>query len=306
MLRYILVRIGQGVITCFILLTIVFMLTRLAGDPTIWLIDPKSTPEIRAQLEVKYGLSAPMLVQYKNYVVNILKGDFGTSFYYNIPAIDIIGQRVPATLELTLTGLLIAVLIGIPVGVYSAVKKGRVLDAVARGGAFLCISAPSFWVGIMLIYIFAIKANWLPAGGSKDGLYSLILPAFTVSLSLIGAFLRLTRSGMLEVLGTDYIKMARSKGIPERQIIWKHGLKNACIPVITMVMTQFVVVLSGDIAVENIFSWNGIGRLIMDSVFLRDYAVVQAFTILVGFAFIILSLLTDILYAYINPKIRYR
>lgn len=304
MAKYITTRLCQAIITCWLLVTMVFFFTRLAGDPTIWLIGPKIQGPAREAMLVRYGLNGTQIEQYFRYLLHVIKGDFGMSFYYGRPALDIIMERVPNTLLLTGSGLLLAIVIGIPVGVYSAVKKGSVLDTVSRGVAFFCISAPSFWVGIMLISVFSLKLGWFSAGGMDQGLRSLFLPALTVSLSLIGGFLRLSRSGMLEVLGTDYVRMARAKGVPWQRTIWKHGFKNASIPIVTNIMLQFVVVLSGDVAVENIFSWNGLGRLIMDSVYLRDYTVIQAFTILIGFAFVILSMICDVIYAYVDPKIR--
>lgn len=302
--KYIVKRILQGFLTCLILVTIVFFLTRISGDPTIWMISPKASGEVRLQIMAKYGLDKSGVEQYFYYIANIFRGDFGTSYFYNRPAMQVVFERLPVTLKLTGTALGLAIMIGIPIGVYSAAKKGSAFDVTARGVAFFTIAAPSFWIGLMLIYIFAVQLKALPAGGNTAP-GAIILPSVTLALTLVGSILRLTRTGMMDELNNDYVKLARAKGASEGRVIWRHAFKNATIPVITMIMLLMVVVLSGDVVIENIFSWNGAGRLVMAAVFARDYPIVQAFTIFIGVSFVIISIIADILYAVVNPKIRY-
>jgi peptide/nickel transport system permease protein len=305
MKRFILVRLAQAILTALVLATLVFVLVRVSGSPITWLVSPHAPAATRELVIKHYGLDQPMIVQYGHFLLSISHGDFGVSYFYSRPVTEIISTRVPATLELAGTALLIAIIVALPIGVYSAVKRGRAVDIAGRIFAFLGISAPSFWVGLMGIYLFSVRLHVLPAGGRR-GIASLILPALVLSWGLAAGMARLTRSGMLSVLGSDYITMARAKGVPEQTINWKHAFRNASIPVVTMAMLLMIVVLSGDVVIENIFSWPGIGRLIMTSVLARDYPVVQALTILISFVFVVISLLADVLYAYLNPKIRYQ
>jgi peptide/nickel transport system permease protein len=275
----------------------------MSGDPTSWLINPKVGPELRKAIIKSYGLDKSIAEQFVIYVRNVLMGNFGDSFYYSRPALNVILQRMPSTLLLTCTGLLIACLIAIPLGVYAAAFKDSTLDYVSRGISFFAISAPGFWVGIILILVFSINLKLLPAGGiAEPG--SLILPAVTLALSLLGTILRLTRSGMLDVLNSEYIKLARAKGAGEKRVIWVHAFKNASTPVITTIVLLMINVLSGDVVVEQVFSWPGIGRMIMQAVGFRDYPLIQAFTLLIGVVFVIFNIIADILYAVVDPKIR--
>lgn len=305
MRRYIASRILQAVITSLILVTIVFVLVRLSGDPMTWLANPRMPESARADIRVRYGLDKPIIVQYGHFLVGIVKGDFGTSFQYGRPALRVVAERIPATLELVGTAMLISLLVAVPVGVYSAVRRGRFLDVAGRIFAFLGMSAPNFWLGLMGMYIFGVKLNILPVGGRDHGIRSLILPAMIIAWILAAGIARLTRSGMLDVLSSDYITMAKAKGVPARRVIWKHAFKNASIPVVTMVSLLMIIVLSGDVVVENVFSWPGMGRVIMTATLQRDFPVVQAATVLISFMFIIIGLVADITYAYLNPRIRY-
>jgi peptide/nickel transport system permease protein len=305
MQRYIITRIIQAIITALILATAVFVLVRMSGTPLTWLINPRAPEVQRQMIAAHYGLDKPLIVQYWRYLVNIIHGDFGQSYVYNKSALSVIWSRVPATLELTGFAVLISVIIGIPIGVYSAVKRGKFIDVAGRIFAFLGISAPSFWVGLMCLYLFGVKWGILPIGG-RGGIDHLILPALVLSWGLAAGIVRLARSGMMDVINSDYITMARAKGVSEQMIIWKHAFRNACIPVVTMIMILMIVVLSGDVVLENIFSWAGLGQLIMTSTLSRDYPIVQAFTLIISFTFVVISLLADILYAYLNPRVRYR
>lgn len=305
MLRYLTGRVLQGIITSLVIVSLVFVLVRLSGDPLNWLVSKNTTAGVREQIAAAYGLNRPMIVQYGIYMKNIATGNFGNSFAYHVPVIKAIAQRVPATLELTVVGLLIALAFGILIGVYSAARRGRPVDMAGRGLAFVGMSAPTFTVGMVLIYVFAVRLRLLPVGGRFSPL-SVILPAATLALWLIAGVARITRSAMLEVLGADYLVFARAKGIGERTLIWKHAFKNASIPIVTYTMFLLVIAVSGDVVIENVFSWPGLGRLTIEAVMARDYPLVQTIALIIVFLFILMSLLADIAYVYLNPKIRYR
>lgn len=280
-------------------------MVRMSGTPLTWLVSPHASEAEKELIAAHYGLDKSIMVQYEDYLINILHGDLGQSYVYHKSTLAVIWGRVPATLELTGIALVIALIIALPIGVYSAVKRGKFVDIAGRIFAFLGISAPSFWVGLMALYLFGVKAKILPIGG-LGGIDHIILPALVLSWGLAAGLMRLARSGMLSVLNSDYITMARAKGVSNQMVIWKHAFRNASIPVVTMIMLLMIVVLSGDVVIENVFSWPGLGRLIMTSTLSRDYPVVQAFTIVISFTFIMISLLADILYAYLNPTVRYR
>jgi peptide/nickel transport system permease protein len=304
MTRYLLVRVFQGILTTLVIVSLVFLLLRLSGDPLNWLVSKNTTTEVRQQIAANYGLDKPMIVQYGKYLVNIFQGEFGNSFMYKVSAMEVIKSRIPATLELSLTGVIVAVIAGILIGVYSATGS-RMIDIAGRGLAFVMMSAPSFVVGMVLIYIFAVKAKLLPVGG-RFSPESVILPAVTLSLWVVAGVVRITRSAMQEVMDSDYLIFARSKGIGEQKIIWKHAFKNASIPIITYVMFLLIVVVSGEVVIESVFAWPGLGRLTIQAVMARDYPLVQAITLIIVFLFILMSLFADIIYVYLNPKVRYQ
>lgn len=303
MLKYILKRVLYGLITCFLLLIVVFYMTRMSGDPTSWLISPKVGEGLRAEMIARYGLDKSTFQQFLAYAGQVLRGNFGDSFYYSRPAMEVIMERMPSTLILTGTGLGLACVIAIPLGVYSAAHRNSAFDYIARGISFFAISAPGFWVGIVLIIIFSLNLKWLPAGGSTEP-GALVLPAITMALSLVGSITRLTRSGMIDAMDTEYVKLARAKGAPENRVIWVHAFKNASIPVITTIMLLLINVLSGDIVIEQVFSWPGVGRMVMQAVNSRDYPLVQTFTLFTGAMFVIFNIIADVLYAVVDPKIR--
>jgi peptide/nickel transport system permease protein len=305
MVRYIVLRVIQGIVTTLAIVSLVFVLVRVSGDPLTWLVSKNATPEVRQQIAAKYGLDRSVIVQYGVYLGNVLQGKFGDSFLYRTPVVKVIALRVPATLELSVVGLLIAVLLGILIGVYSAQRRGKWIDFVGRGVAFLGMSAPPFVVGMILIYVFAVKAKLLPVGG-RFSLVSVILPAATFSLWLVAGGVRITRSAVLEGLGAHYLVFARAKGVSERLVLWKHAFKNASIPIVTYVMFLLVIAVSGDVVIESVFSWPGLGRLTIEAVMARDYPLVQAIALIIVFLFIVISLIADIAYFYLNPKIRYQ
>jgi len=304
MQRYILSRLVQAVFSLLAVLVIVFILGRISGDPTVLLLPTDATDEERAHLEEELGLNDPMIDQFGRYIVDIFEGDFGTSVRTDRPAMDMVEERLPATLQLAGLSMAFALLIGIPIGVFSAVKRGRSIDYVARLGAVLGQSMPGFWLGIMLIYLFAVELDWVPTSG-RGGIEHYILPTITMGWVVSSGIMRLTRSAMLDVLGAEYIKLARIKGVSEFKVVWKHAFKNALVPILTYTVLLFVGVISGAIVVEVVFSWPGIGQLMYNSVLQRDFPVVQTVALLLSTMYIVANLLIDILYAYISPKVRY-
>jgi ABC-type dipeptide/oligopeptide/nickel transport system permease component len=269
------------------------------------LLDVNATQRDLEILTHHLGLDKPLPVQYGIYVKNIVLGDFGRSVLTRRPVTEHIGERLPATVELGFVAMFMSVIIGVPIGVYSAVRRGGILDGSARVFAVLGQSMPPFWLGLMLILFFGVVLGILPAGG-RGGIQHLLLPAFTLGYFTSAAIMRLTRSGMLEVLGTDYVKFARLKGLHEQIVLWKHGLKNALLPVITFAVMLFVQFLGGAVVTETVFAWPGLGRLILESITTRDYPIVQAGVLVLSALYLTGNLLVDVLYSWLNPRIRYR
>jgi peptide/nickel transport system permease protein len=287
-----------------VVVSIVFVLTRLSGNPINLLLDVNATERDQQILTHHLGLDRPLILQYAIYLRNIALGDFGSSILTRRPVTEHIWERLPATIELGFVAMVMSVLLGVPLGMYSAVRRGSAFDTAARVFAVLGQSIPAFWLGLMLILFFAVVLGLLPAGG-RNGPSSLILPAFTLGYFTSAAILRLTRSAMLEVLNSDYIKFARLKGLSERVVLWKHGLKNALLPVITFAVLLFVQFLGGAVVTETVFAWPGLGRLILESITTRDYPIVQAGVLVLSALYLVGNLLVDMLYSYLNPRIRH-
>src|SRR6059036_2191803 len=285
MWRYLTGRVLQTGLSMLVVISIVFVLTRLSGNPVHLLLDVNASERDHQILMHHLGLDKPLPVQYAIYVKNVLHGDFGNSV-------------------LGFVAMFLSVLIGVPLGMYSAVRRGSALDSAARVFAVLGQSMPAFWLGLMLILIFAVVLGFLPAGG-RGGIEHIVLPAFTLGYFTSAAILRLTRSAMLEVLGSDYIKFARLKGLPERVVFWKHGLKNALLPVVTFAVMLFVQFLGGAVVTETVFAWPGLGRLILESITTRDYPIVQAGVLVLSALYLTGNLFVDLLYSYLNPRIRH-
>ena len=304
MYRYLAGRFLQTLLSMLVVISIVFVLTRLSGNPIHLLLDVNASERDQEILMRHLGLDKPLPVQYAIYVKNIFLGDFGNSVLTRRPVTEHIWERLPATVELGFVALFMSVLIGIPLGMYSAVRRGTALDTGARVFAVLGQSMPAFWLGLMLILFFGVILGVLPAGGRGDFRH-LILPAFTLGYFTSAAILRLTRSAMLEVLGSDYIKFARLKGLHEQIVLWKHGLKNALLPVITFAVLLFVQFLGGAVVTETVFAWPGLGRLILESITTRDYPIVQAGVLVLSALYLTGNLLVDLLYSVLNPKIRH-
>ncbi len=305
MRRYMVERAAQSLGSLFVVVSIVFVLGRLTGNPIDLLLDDYATEEQKARIAAELGLDRPWPAQYAIYLGKIVQGDFGRSIRSNRPAMAEVLERVPATLQLGLVAMLVTLSLAPTIGVYAAVNRGKPADTLARVFAIAGHSVPSFWLAIVLIWIFAVHLGWLPTSG-QGGLQHMILPAITIGWFAMTGIMRLTRSSMLEVLGTEYVKFARLKGLPEPVVIWKHAFKNAALPVVTFAGIVFVgAFLTGSIVVETVFAWPGVARLLLEAVSSRDYPVVQAGVIFVASLYIGVNFAVDLLYGYLNPRIRY-
>lgn len=283
---------------------IVFSIMYLTpGDPAQLILGEKASPESVAALRTQMGLDKPFIVQYFTFIGKAVTGDFGRSYTTNRAVFAEIFQRFPNTLTLAVVGVVLSIAIGIPVGIISATKQYSITDNVSMVVALLGVSMPNFWFGLMLILIFSVNLQLLPSGGFT-GLKSLILPAITLGYSSSAIVTRMTRSSMLEVIRQDYIRTARAKGVKEKTVILRHGLKNALIPVITVVGLQFGHLLGGAVLTETVFSWPGVGRLLVDAIRAKDTPMVLASVVFLATAFSICNLLVDILYAYVDPRIK--
>ncbi len=303
MTRYIALRFLQAIISLLVVMTIVFMLSRLSGDPVQLLADISASEEQMEAIRRDLGLDRPLAVQWVNYVRDMLVFDLGESVTSRQPVRELIWQRLPNTLQLGFAAMAISIFIGLPIGIYAAVHRGSRLDGVARLFAVLGQSMPSFWLGVLLILIFAVILGVLPPGG-KESPTSIILPAFSMGYLTTAAIMRLTRSSMLDVLNAEYIKLARIKGLSETKVIWKHALKNSLIPVITFSVVLFTLFLGAAVVTETVFSWPGLGSLILDGVRTRDYPLIQGGVVVFSAIYILANLLVDILYGYLDPRIR--
>ena len=303
MQRYVLARIFQGMITLLILSLAVFLSVHVTGDPALYLLGPDDTLQDYEHLKRQMGLDKPLVVQYGLFLSRVVRGNFGDSLISKEPARNVLFERMPATLQLAGVAFLLTMVVGIPLGILSAVKRDTPLDLVGKFFAVLGIAAPSFWIAIMLILLFGAILGWLPTFG-KGGLDHYILPAFVLSWHSMAGVLRLARSSMLEVLDSEYVKFARIKGLSERLVIYKHALKNAVIPVLTFSGLTLAGLLNGSVVVEVVFAWPGIGRLMLRGIQSRDFPIVQATVLTAGFFYVVTALLVDILYAYVNPRIR--
>lgn len=308
------------------------MMTLTPGDPVeIMLGDQHVTPEQEAAMRRDMGLDQPLHVRFLTFLGNALTGDFGLSFFHRRPVAEVIAERLPATIELTLVAMVLAIVTAIPLGVLAAVKKRTVFDKLATVGSLLGVSMPHFWFGILLLMLFAVHLHWLPVSGRIDYAYQvepithfllidtllrgrpdafwnalshIILPALTLGLSMAAILMRVTRTSMLEVLSTDYIRFAEAKGLSRRRILFRHGLKNALIPTVTVAALETGTLLGGNMIVETVFGWPGLGRLVVESIFVRNYPLVQAAVLLYAVTYVMLNFIADLLYTVLNPKVK--
>ena len=305
MKRYIIIRMFHAVLALIGVSIIVFVLVRASGSPLDVLTPVDATADDIARVSKLWGLDDPLWKQYLLFVGNALQLDFGPSLkFQGQSAMDLIGDSLPATLQLTGFALLFSVMMAVPIGVITAVKKGTWVDTLGKLVALFGQSLPSFWLGIVLIWIFAVTLGWFPAAG-RGGISHMVLPGVALGWFSVAAFMRITRSAMLNVLDSEYVKFARMKGLNERSVIWKHSLKNAAIPPLTLFGIIAGTMVTGFITIETVFAWPGIGLLAFSAVLARDYSVVQAMVLLISIMFITLNLVVDILYAYIDPRVRY-
>ena len=305
-------RIGIGAITLLVASIVVFaVLEILPGDPALLMLGMNATPEALAAMRDQMGLNEPVLIRYISWIAGLLTGDFGRSFTYSSPVADLILERVVVSLPLALIALALSTIIAIPVGIFSAARRGRAGDTVSMGIAQLGVAVPNFWFALLLVYFFAVWLRLLPSGGFPgwnsgvwSGIKALILPAVALALPQAAILARVTRSAMLEVLGEDYIRTARAKGMPRRYVLWRHALRNAMIPVLTIMGLQFSFLLAGTIIIENVFYLPGLGRLVFQAITQRDLIVVEGVVILLVASVVIVNLIVDILYAVVDPRLR--
>ena len=305
MKSYLLRRLWQSLLVIFGVSVVVFLILHLTGDPAALMLPPDATAEDIAKFRHDMGFDDPVAVQYVRFLKGAVRGDFGQSIRHGEPAMGLVVERLPATFELAGAGLVIALALAIPAGIVSAVRRNTSIDYISTVVALLGQAMPTFWLGIMLILVFSVRLNWLPSSARGD-VEHLILPAITLGLFTTARITRLTRSGMLEVLGQHYIRTARAKGVGEPPVVWKHALKNASIPIVTIVGIELGTLLGGSVITETIFAWPGVGRLSVQAIFNRDYPVVQSAVFLLASTFVIVNFLVDVVYTYLDPRIRFR
>lgn len=304
MLIFICRRLASMIPILLVVAVIIFgFLHMIPGDPARIVSGPEASLDVVEQTRVKLGLDKPILEQFWIFISNAVQGDFGTSYRTHEEVGTMIVERFMPTLELTIYSMVWAIVVGLLVGVIAATRRGKWQDQTAMFGAVTGISMPSFWLGLMLIELFAVKLGWLPSGSGGSFAHA-ILPAITLGSGVAAVIARFTRSSLLETLREDYIRTARAKGARERLVVWSHALRNALIPVVTMTGLQFGFLLGGSVVVEAVFSWPGMGRLLVDAINFRDYPVIQAEMLLFALQFMLINLLVDVLYAVLNPQIR--
>jgi peptide/nickel transport system permease protein len=282
---------------------VVFGLVHLSGDPVLLMVSSDAPPDVVTATRRALGFDRPLHEQFVSYVTRAAQADLGVSLRSNRPVATLIRERLPATVELTLAALLIAVAIAVPAGIVSAVRRGSLVDRVAMVGAVAGQAVPIFWLALLLITFFGVYLRWLPVFG-RGSLAHLVLPAVSLSTVILGRLARLVRSSMLEVLGQDYVRTARAKGVAETRVLAAHALKNAAIPIVTLLGLQFAQLLGGAVVTETIFAWPGIGRLVVEAIFNRDFPVIQGVVLVVSLIFVTVNLLVDLAYAALDPRIR--
>ena len=302
MLNFVVRRLAQLVLVVLGVSTVVFLVLRLTGDPVALMLPPEATVQEVAAMRRALGFDAPLYVQYLRFLGNLLRGQLGDSLRYGQPALGLVLERLPATLELAGSAQGFALLLAIPMGVLSAIRRDTVFDSAASFLTLIGQAVPIFWLGMVLIVTFSVQRHWLPAFG-RGGFEHLILPAIALGVHGAAMTSRLLRSAMLEVLSSDYLRTARAKGVAEYRVVMKHAFKNALLPVITVIGLQFAHLLSGSVVTETVFAWPGVGRLIVQAISNRDYPLVQAGVLVMAFVFVLANLLVDIAYAYIDPRV---
>ena len=312
MALHVLKRLLVGALTMLLASAVVFsVMELLPGDPALLMLGMNATPEALASLRQEMGLGEPLLTRYATWLGGMLVGDFGRSYTYSSPVIDLIAERMIVSLPLALLALALSTLIAIPVGIFAAARRGKAGDVSIMGFTQVGVAVPNFWFALLLVYLFAVWLRWVPAGGFPGwdgglwpGIRALILPAIALALPQAAILARVTRSAMLEVLGEDYIRTARAKGLPNRAVLWRHALRNAMIPVLTILGLQFAFLLAGTIIIENVFYLPGLGRLVFQAITQRDLIVVEGIVMLLVASVIVVNLLVDLAYAAVDPRLR--
>jgi len=304
-ITYVARRVLASVPTLWGVATVVFVMARLLpGDPARVIAGVLASPEDVERIRQSMGLDKPLLVQYGTFLGSLLRLNLGVSAHTNAPVVEEIGSRLPYTIELAMVALVLAVTVGLLAGVAAAIRRNTMLDLLISSFSVFGVSMPVYWLGLMMIIVFAIDFHLLPAAGADDPA-SILMPAVTLALFSLGLIARMTRSSMLEVLGQDYVRTARAKGAPFRSVVFRHALRNALLPIMTVIGLQFGALLGGAVVTETVFAWPGVGRLLIDSIFFRDYPVVQGLVLMFGTTFVVINLLVDLLYAYVDPRIHY-
>jgi ABC-type dipeptide/oligopeptide/nickel transport system permease component len=304
MRRFILRRMGYAALSLLLLSLTIFLLVRLTGDPTVLLVEPGAAKGDVEAMRARLGLDRSFIAQYGSFLADLARGDLGQSFYYRTPVFELYLSRLPNSLLLAVVAMSFSLLIGIPTGIMASVRVNSWWDSAGKIFALLGLSMPQFWVGLLLILFLSVYLGWLPSSGSGTPLH-LLMPAFALGWYFAAAHMRLTRSSMLEVLGSEYVKLARLKGLPEALVIAKHAFKNALIPVLTLAGINLVLMVNVAVVVETVFAWPGVGRLLYEGIAFRDFPVVQATVLLGGIMIVVVNLIIDVLYAVIDPRIRY-
>ena len=304
MQRFLIRRFLLSIVTLFVVSIVIFAMSRAAGDPRHIFLDDLSTQEDWDRITISLGLDKPYYQQYAIFLSDALKGDFGRSIKERRPVMEIIGERVGATLQLGVAAFAFSVVLGLPLGVLSAVRRGSPMDATGKVIALVGQSAPNFWLGIMLMFFFAVKLDLLPPYGRQETL-SLILPAITLGWYYVAANLRLIRSAMLDALDSEYVKLARAKGVRPAGVIWRHALRNALIPALTYAGVTLGALVTGSLVVETVFAWPGLGQLAIQALFSSDYPLLQGVVMVFTMLYVLAALMVDVLYAYIDPRIRF-
>lgn len=302
--RFLIIRLVQAVMALVLLSMLVFVLSRIIGNPLDIMLPPDSPPEVKARLTESMGLNKPLYIQYLTYMKQLMRGDLGKSVRSRETVTESLRARLPASLSLAAVAMVFTVVMAFPLGMLAAVKRGTPLETIAKILALSGQSLPAFWVGILLIHLFSLKLDWLPPSGS-GGPTHYIMPAFTMSLFVVAGVSRLLRTGLLEVLDSEFVRFARSKGVSERSIFWKHALRNSLVPVLGFAGVYLSIFVTMGVVVEVVFAWPGVGRLAFNAIFLRDYPLIQGVVLLTGVIVIAVNFVVDLLYAVVDPRIRY-
>ncbi|WP_066304136.1 ABC transporter permease [Bacillus sp. FJAT-29814] len=303
MLDFFIKRLIQMLIVVFLALTVVFFLIRLSGDPTVLMLPADAPKEQYDEFRKLHGFDKPLIIQYVDFVGKAIQGDFGESLRLKDSALILVIERLPATFQLAFSALFLSIIIAIPIGVISAYKRNSIIDRFGVGFTILGQAVPSFWLGLIFIYIFSVSFNIFPSGGGGSMIH-MILPMVTLAMHSIAKFARFTRSAMLDILRKDYIRTAKASGTPTAKILMKYALRNALIPILTLIALELGTLLGGAVIVEVVFSWPGLGRMLMDSLLNRDFPVVLAGVFFISITYSVINFLTDMLYAVVNPQIR--